>query len=111
MHADEFRKLALSLPQAVESSHMNHPDYRVGGKVFASLCVDGSWAMVKLEPQQQAEYVADDPDVYQAANGAWGKAGATMIQLENAAVESVGEALMRAWRKTAPKKLINELDN
>src|ERR1700740_1614505 len=54
MTAEEFRKMALSLPEASEAAHMGHPDFRVGGKIFATLSPPGQgWAMVKLTPEQQ----------------------------------------------------------
>ena len=50
MTSDEFRKMALEIPTAVERSHMNHPDFRVAGKIFASLGVpDESWGMAESE--------------------------------------------------------------
>lgn len=65
MTRDEFRKLALSMPNAVEGSHMNHPDFRVGNKVFATLGYpDAKWAMVKLRPEQQDHVVASAPNVF-----------------------------------------------
>ncbi len=57
MTADQFRKLALRLPEALEGEHMGHPDFRVGGKIFATLGPRGDWGMVKLTPEQQAVFV------------------------------------------------------
>ena len=81
MTADEFRSLALELPEATEEEHMNHPDFRVGGKIFATLGPDEVWGMVKLTPQQQASYLGTEPDVFGPASGAWGRGGATIVQL------------------------------
>ena len=59
MTADDFRRLALELPGASEMSHMGHPDFRLGGKIFATLGYpDASWGMVKLTPEQQAAWIA-----------------------------------------------------
>src|SRR5688572_6917642 len=74
--ADEFRKLALSFPEATESAHMGHPDFRVRGKIFATLGPDEDWGMVKLTADQQASFVSRESDVSHPANGAWGRRGA-----------------------------------
>jgi len=71
MTANEFRKVALALPDAVEQSHMNHPDFGVGGKIFATLGRDEAWGMVKLTPEQQPEFMHDYPKMFEAFNGAW----------------------------------------
>src|SRR5260370_31277177 len=70
--ADEFRHMALSLPQAVESAHMGHPDFRVRGKIFATLWPDQNWGMVKLAPDQQGQFVRDEPEVFSPVKGGWG---------------------------------------
>jgi hypothetical protein len=103
--ADDFRKLALSLPAAVEAEHLGHPDFRVAGKIFATLAPDESWGMVKLTPEQQASFVADEPKVFQPIKGAWGRRGCTQVGLKAAEELTVRQALMIAWRNTATKKL------
>ncbi len=106
MTATAFRKIALSLPEAEERSHMNHPDFRVAGKIFATLAYpDKSWAMVKLTPEQQHYFSKDEPEVFLAVNGAWGRRGATRINLKAAKKESVQKALQAAWENTVPKIL------
>lgn len=111
MSVADFRTIALSMPEAVESAHMDHPDFRVGGKVFASLFFGGAdKGMVKLTPAQQAEFIDDRPDVFEPIKGAWGKRGATQVNLNEAAKTDLRRALIAAWRNTAPKKLIDELD-
>ena len=55
MTEEQFRSIALSLPETSESAHMCHPDFRVGGKIFATLWPAAGWAMVKLTPEQQAQ--------------------------------------------------------
>ena len=82
MTADEFRRIALSFPDSEESSHHGHPDFRVHGKVFATLGYpDAGWAMVKLTPAQQARFVDGHSDCLQCVKGAWGRRGATNINL------------------------------
>src|SRR5262245_38026133 len=106
MKADEFRKLALSFPEATEQQHMNHPDFRVRGKVFATLTPDEKIGMVKLNPDQQRSVMRDEPDIFYPAAGMWGKRGATMVQLKNADETTILEALTFAWSNTAPKRLV-----
>src|SRR5262245_61912597 len=108
MTADDFRQLALSLPEAVEAAHMNHPDFRVGGKIFASLGPDDTWGMVKLTPREQAGAMRRASKVLSRASGAWGRGGATIIQLADADATMVDELLTAAWRNVAPKRLRND---
>ena len=106
MTPNEFRKLALSFPEAIESAHMRHPDFRVGGKIFATLGYpDENSAMVKLSPDDQKEFVRTSPGVFTPVKGAWGRQGATTINLPAAAIAVVREALTAAWRNTAPKRV------
>ena len=104
MTADEFREIALELPEAEERSHMDHPDFRVGGKIFATLGPDLTWGMAKLTPRQQQDFMRIDASFAPAA-GKWGERGATIITLQNADEENVRSALQLAWRNTAPKRL------
>jgi hypothetical protein len=105
MKADAFRKLALALPEAVESSHMHHPDFRVRGKIFATLGPNGTWGMVKLDLEQQAAFVREDPLAFQAIPGGWGARGATKVVLAAATAATLKPALAAAWRNVAPKRL------
>ena len=106
MTAKQFRQIALSLPATEERSHMNHPDFRVAGKIFATLAYpDKSWAMVKLTSEQQHYFSKDEPEVFLPVNGAWGRRGATRIKLRADGKETVRKALRAAWENTAPKTL------
>lgn len=100
MTPKEFSVIALAIPGAVESSHMNHPDFRVGGKIFATIAPDGKRGMVKLTPEQQAEAMRDSPSVCEPASGAWGRKGCTMLTLENADEDLAAELLEQAFRNT-----------
>ncbi len=111
MTAKQFRRLALSLPEAIESAHMNHPDFRVKGKIFATLSGDEKLGMVKLTPEQQAEWLQAEPEAYEPAAGAWGARGCTMVRLKDAKQESVRKALLAAWRNVSPKLLVQEWQN
>ena len=107
MTAEQFRRMALRLPEAQESAHMAHPDFRVRGKIFATLGYpDKGWGMVKLSAEDQRIYAGSRPDTFQPAPGAWGRQGATLVQLKSADQEMVREALNAAWRRTAPKTLV-----
>ena len=108
--AKEFRRMALDFPETAESAHMDHPDFRVGGKIFATLGYPKSgWAMVKLFPDQQAEFVADEPKAFVPVKGGWGRRGATNVILKSARKSSVKRALGAAWLNTAPKRLTQKL--
>ena len=106
MTPNELRQLALGFPEAIESAHMRHPDFRVGGKIFATLGYpDQTSAMVKLSRADQPEFVRTNPAVFKPVKGVWGQQGATTINLPAATIDMVREALTAAWRNTAPKRL------
>jgi len=110
MTGNQFRKMALSLPEASESAHMGHPDFRVLGKIFATLWPDESWGMVKLTPEQQEQFIEAEPGVFMPVKGGWGRRGATLVHLAPATSETLRPALVAAWRNVAPKRLARELD-
>ena len=112
MTSEDFRRLALELPEAVESSHMEHPDFRVGGKIFATLGYpEPGWAMVKLSPDQREIFVAARPAAFAPVKGAWGQKGATSVNLRAASKQLMRQALHHACRNTAPKALIRRIDD
>ena len=85
---------------------MNHPDFRVAGKIFASLAYpDEQHAVVMLSPDEQEGFVAEMPRVFSPVKGAWGKRGATQIDLAAADEEPVTDAIRLAWRRRAPARL------
>lgn len=107
MTADEFRELALRLPETAESEHMGHPDFRVQGKIFATLSPpEDDWGMVKLTPEQQKSLSRADPGAFEPFPGGWGQRGCTKIHLARAHEVTVLQALLAAWRNHAPKKLL-----
>jgi hypothetical protein len=102
MTADGFRRLALSLPEAHESFHLGHPDFRVGKRVFATLAYpNAASGMVKLTPSQQAEFVALHPQIFVSVTGGWGVRGATNVKLRAATRVAVWPALLLAWKNHA----------
>lgn len=101
---DDFRRIALSMPAAVEAAHRGHPDFRAGGKVFATLGYpDARWAMVKLTAEQQAKLVAAKPEVFSPVPGGWGRSGSTHVLLSEADRTAIKEALATAWENIAAK--------
>ena len=110
MTPDDFRRIALALPEAVESAHMGHPDFRVGGKIFATLgWPDAGWGVVDLPPEEQEVRVQAAPDVFAPVGGAWGRRGSTKVRLEASDEATLRGALAAAWRKTAPARLAARL--
>lgn len=105
MTADEFREIALGFPEAEESSHMDHPDFRVGRKIFATLGPDLTWGMAKLTATEQQDFLRID-NSFSPAAGKWGERGATIISLQFADEANVRSALGLAWRNAAPKRLL-----
>ena len=106
MTAADFRRIALSLPQSSEAAHMGHPDFRVAGRIFATLGHPRSgWGMVKLTPEQQELFVRAQPVAFTPVKGGWGRGGATNVKLRTASKGAVREALITAWRNRAPKRL------
>jgi len=112
MTAREFRRIALSFPEASEAAHMGHPDFRVAGRIFATLGYpESGWAMVKLTPEQQELFVRAQPAVFAPVKGGWGPGGATNVRLRAAKKRAVREALITAWRNRAPKRLAQQMDH
>jgi hypothetical protein len=103
MTDDDFRRIALGMKDAVESSHMDHPDFRVHNRIFATLHADLKWGMVKLTPEQQARFIAEDRDAFRPEQGAWGLQGCTAVRLAVVGEEILGEAMTLAWRNANEK--------
>jgi hypothetical protein len=99
MTADDFRRIALSLEGAEEGSHMGSPDFRVGGRIFATLASQSQgYGNLMLTAEQQAEFVAEAPEVFVPVAGGWGRMGATHIRLDTATSDVLTGALEAAWR-------------
>jgi hypothetical protein len=105
MTPNGFRRIVLALAGAVEGSHMGHPDFRAAnGRIFASLHGDPQRGMAVLTPADQQRFVAEAPEVFQPAAGAWGEMGCTLVQLRQANDEQVGEAVTLALQLAMTKK-------
>ena len=98
MTPDEFRRLALALPDAVEGEHMHHPDFRANGRIFATLLPDGERGMVKVSPLRQRELLRDHASAFAAGSGAWGRQGCTLVQLAEVSAAVLRDALTDAWQ-------------
>ena len=106
MTAAEFRKLALTCPEAEEASHIGHPDFRVRGKIFATLGYpDARHGVLMLTPETQKSLLSDHPGVFIPAKGAWGRRGNTQVLLADAPITTVRSAMTVAWLKVAPKRV------
>ena len=101
MTPEQFRRLALSMPGAVEGEHHGHPDFRANGRIFATLLPDGERGMVRLSPQQQREIVQAHAAGVVPANGAWGRAGCTLVRLQAASVDALRPWMTLAWQEVA----------
>jgi hypothetical protein len=99
MNADDFRRLALSLEGAEEGSHMGAADFRVGGRIFATLASQSQgYGNLMLDPEQQAAFVEELPEVFLPITGGWGRMGATHILLAVANEDVLAGALQTAWK-------------
>jgi hypothetical protein len=99
-----FRKIALSLPEAVEGSHFGNADFRVGGKIFATLSLQSEgYGVLLLTPEQQAGMVEDAPEIFSPVPGGWGKKGSTRVLLAKVPADILEAALRTAWLRKAPK--------
>jgi len=104
MNAADFRRIALSLQGAEESSHMGAPDFRVGGRIFATLASEAQgYGNLMLTPEQQAAFVQELPDMFVPIAGGWGRMGATHIRLAAANEEVLTGALRTAWKVRVEK--------
>jgi hypothetical protein len=94
----EFRRMALSFPGTEAKSHMGHPDFRVAGKIFATLGYpDTSWGMVKITPLEQRMFVEAEPKAFRPSAGAWGRRGATSVKLTAVKKTTLRRAMAAAW--------------
>jgi hypothetical protein len=104
MKASDFRRIALSLEGVQEGSHMGAADFRVGGRIFATLASQKQgYGNLMLTPEQQADFVREMPDVFLPVHGGWGRMGATHIRLATASEDLLAGALRAAWKNRVEK--------
>ena len=104
MTADDFRDIALSMQGAIEGSHMNHPDFRANGRIFATLHPGERMGMVKLTPDEQRAFMDRYPKVFVPSSGAWGRQGCTNVLLALANERVLRAALAAAAKNVSRKK-------
>jgi hypothetical protein len=100
MTAADFRRIALGLDGAEEGAHMGAVDFRVGGRIFATLAhVKEGYGNLMLSPQQQVEFCAEQPEIFLPVAGGWGRMGVTHIRLARATEREMQGALYTAWKR------------
>src|SRR5436305_82504 len=100
MTAADFRRIALSMRDATEGSHFGSADFRVGGRIFATLSLESQgYGVLLLTPEQQAGMVADAPEIFSPVPGGWGRKGSTRLHLESATADILQSALRVAWQQ------------
>jgi hypothetical protein len=101
----DYRRVALSLPGAVEGAHMGHPDFRVGGKIFCTLSLEkDGYGVLMLTPQEQTGMVEDAPEVFSPVPGGWGRKGSTRVRLDKVSEDVLEGAMRVAWKRRVPKR-------
>lgn len=110
MHVQELRTLALSLPEVVEGAHQGHPDFRLGGRIFATLWIDEERVVVRLSDSDRLTFDETAPGLLDPVPGAWGRRGWTSVQLEEVDEETMRMILLAAWRRLAPSLLDDGMD-
>lgn len=106
MTAEGFRKLALQLPETAEGEHHGVADFRVGGKIFATLAYEKTGCgVLLLSPEQQEGMIADAPEIFAPVPNAWGRQGATLVKLSAVKSDILLSSLRTAWRRRAPKRV------
>jgi hypothetical protein len=104
MSVSDFRRLALSMPDATEASHFGNPDFRVGGRIFATLSLErDGYGVLLLTPEQQTGMVEDEPAVFSPVPGGWGRNGSTRVLLSKVAPDVLEAALRIAWQNRVAK--------
>jgi YjbR len=99
-----FRTLALSLPGAIESAHCGHPDFRVSGRIFATLSGEAiGCGVLKLTPEQQETFRSELPDIFEPVHGGWGRSGMTFVHLDTVQRDTLLGALRTAHRNVTAK--------
>ena len=107
MLPEDVRALARMLPETVEGAHSGNPDFRVGGRILATLWVEEARVVLRLAPALQDALCAAEPDLFTPVEGAWGRRGWTSLDLDPCEEETLRDALLAAWRVTAPQAVVD----
>ena len=103
MTGDDFRAIVLGMHGGIERAHMNHPDFRANGRIFATLAADEQSGVVSLSPDEQGEFMRQYPGTFSPASGAWGRQGWTTVSLASADAGAVRGTVLLAWQRVASK--------
>jgi hypothetical protein len=104
MTPSDSRRIALSFEGAKEGSHMGATDFRVGGRIFATLAsVKEGYGNLMITPELQAEFIAERPELFLPCHGGWGLMGCTHIRLAEADEDSLRGTLRTAWKLRVEK--------
>src|SRR5205814_10322953 len=103
MTAAQFREIALRFPEAVEAAHIGHPDFRVGGKIFATLGYpnEGRGVLV-LSPEEQQDLISQHPEMFEPVPGGWGLCGSTQVILKQITRPVLVDEMRKAWMRKEP---------
>ena len=100
MTGADFRRIALTLSGTAEGAHFGNADFRVGGRIFATLSLEKQgYGVLLLNPEQQAGMVADEPDIFSPVPGGWGRSGSTRVLLAKVSPDVLAGALRTAWQR------------
>jgi hypothetical protein len=106
MTAAQFREMALSFPEAVEAAHMGHPDFRVAGRIFATLGYQNEGrGVLLLSPEEQQEMISQHPKMFEPVPGGWGRHGSTQVVLARITRPVLKAAMRKAWQRKAPETI------
>jgi len=106
MTPETFRRIALSLPETTQGSHFSKADFRIAGKIFATLALEHQgFGVLLLTPDQQSGMIQDAPEIFSPVPGGWGDKGATRVRLAKVPADILAAALRVAWSRKAPKRL------
>lgn len=107
MTAEDFRRIALSMPEATAAAHQGHPEFRIAGKIFANLSLEEEgYGVLFLDENQQSELLKTAPEIFSPLPGGLGRKGSTRVLLASITQKTLEEAMRSAWKKRAPKELI-----
>lgn len=105
MTLEEFAEMALSFPESIQGSHFSTTDFRVSGKIFATLRPDKERGVLALSRGDQALLRETSGDMFEPVPGSWGEKGWTFVMLHAADPDAVRHAMAMAWKKAAPKSV------
>ena len=110
---EDFRKIALSMPYALEKPHFDRSGFRVDaprGKMFATMIANETEANVFLSIEEQEMLCSSEPEIFYPVPNKWGEKGATTIRINNADAATLKSVISMSWRRAAPPKVLKELE-